>query len=262
MAILRASATVKRHKSGPRIMTKAEQFFNAGTIVFDASLPGTRYGESFENFVWGRIRLNTAWYGHPTTAAASIAHEACHLSSTESDRVGQEQECRSFDAQFMTELIAGVSYSYPTSGAPMKTARMTAASPIWGMYQTLLAAARVDQIIDTILAIKDYPPLLDADWVVSNINAWGGLGNRWATSLGAYVCALVGANRRPAYYAPYILQVLQALPAPYWSQAKPFMGDFGKVQAMLDYIAKLPPASNAATIAGLAKKFNDKLSIF
>jgi hypothetical protein len=281
IAILNASKVVKAHALGPRVMAKITEFYTKGNIVFDPGMAASKYGDSFENPIWARIRLHTAWIEHPITVATVLAHEAVHLVSNTEDQVEEELECRAFDVQLLAELKAGsISYRFERpeeaslmATGPLKTAMMklsyssqnagaAPASPIMGTYYDLEAAAKANQLIDMILAVELYASLLKAGWLVSHLNDWGGLGNRKPTTLGVFVRALVCADQRPAFFAPYILQVLQALPAGHWTQAKAAMGDFGRVQAMMTYIEKLDVPANGAAIDALEKKFNDKFRLF
>lgn len=281
IVILRSSRTVKDHPLGYAMMAKVTAFQTRGQIIFDPGMDPKKRGESFENFAWRRIRLNIAWITHPVTVAAVIGHEAVHLASDTEDQVEEEVECREFDVAFLAELEAGtITYSYQRQSqaslmatAPLRTAIMKlpfttdgtdsdSASPIMTDYYDLKAAARTKQLIDMVLGIRLYADLLKANWLVDHLQDWGGLGNRKPATLGLFVKCLVCADQRPAYFAPYILEVLQAIPAGSWSQAKQAMGDFGRIQSMGTYIEKLPDPSYKARLDALDASFGDKLRLF
>ena len=262
VAILRASATIKTHTDGAKMLAILGDFNDNDKIVYVANLGGTVYGQSFDNFLWGRIRINDAFLGDAETTSAVIAHELIHLSLAMFDEFDEEIKCREFDARYLTEIIGGFSYSDPATTGAFKTAKLTTASQLWAHYQGLLNAAKLDQTIDTILAVRTYDKIISADWVVKHVDDYGGLGNRWATSLGKFVGALVCADARPAHYAPTILKVLQAISGPYWPKAKPALGEFNRFAAMMSYIEKVSVPANGAAIDALEKKFGEKLRLF
>ncbi len=261
VAMLRASATIKTHSAGAKILAILDDFFANDKLMYVSNLGGTVYGESFDNFLWGRLRINEAFSGDPETTSAVVAHELIHLSLALLDEFDEEIQCREFDARYLTEIIGGFSFPDPATTGAFKTAKLTTASQLWAHYQRLLNAAKFDQLIDTILAVHTYDKHISADWVVKHVDDYGGLGNRWATSLGKFVGALVCADARPAHYAPTIVKVLQAIPGPYWAQAKPALGEFNRFAAMMTYIEKLSVA-NGAAIAALEQKFGEKLRLF
>lgn len=56
-----------------------------------------------------------------------------------------------------------------------------------------------------------------------------------------------------------LVQVLSNIPAPYWNQAKPAMGDFSEVRARIKDILSIPNNSYGTTVDTIERNTGDKL---
>lgn len=237
LCILHDSKTVALHPKGKLILDKLDQFHAEKRITFDGSMPTDVYGESAETVFVGFIRLHTGWSGHEPTAALVMAHEAVHLVEKMANEIDEELACREFDCDMITEIMTGIPY---TDAAGRKHTAQITGGPLFKRYNEQVMYQKANQLIDTVLALPIYAKHLDKDWVVKNLHNWGGLSNRWATSLGHYVRVLADGYVVTPTHLPQFVEVLEAIPASHWSQAKAAMGNFNAVLGYGRYAYTLP----------------------
>jgi len=107
-------------------------------------------------------------------------------------------------------------------------------------------------LVDFVLSKPKYHDLVTAPWVKANLGKWGGLRNRWATSLGLFVRAL--AKDGNSENAMQILDVLDVVSQQaHWTELLRVAGDFSQVRKSLRTFRNAPVAGRR--MDNLAKKW-------
>ena len=121
-----------------------------------------------------------------------LAHEATHCcrpSSVSSNYASDELCCRTMECLFYTDLTKkGVPITSKVHG---KAVRIKMAQADWAAdLKEMYIYFTKHQLIDWVLAIKDYRSELNPNWVESHYIYWGGSKNRWSPTLGYFVRTL------------------------------------------------------------------------
>jgi len=238
LAAFEASRSAKT-PLGARVAAKLREFERSNDIRYD-KLPGTTYGLSDE-FLFGKyVKVNEAYRGDVGSTSLVLAHEGVHRLLA-SKSIDEEITCFSFQVDYFVELLAGVTYTSPASGAAATASTSSAVAGAPSQTDVARGWGMKDQLVDYVIAMPIYQERVTETWVKSNLSKWGGLRNRWATSLGLFAKALSGWEGNSAL----VLDVLEAMRTTSdWTEVQRVVGSFGRVRDVLRKSRNAPSAGS------------------
>jgi Na+-transporting NADH:ubiquinone oxidoreductase subunit NqrB len=167
----------------------------AREIEFVNSSEMSSWAESQRNRVGADIRVRLDIRHDVAATAISLLHEGTHL-RIRGRAVDQEMICREMELLLYEELLSpGIAYK-DHSGTSMRAVLLMGSDFEVELQQQKLYRDN-QQLIDWILHIGiqspeggTYSNSLTDTWVRSHFDEWGGVSNRWATSLRHFVRVL------------------------------------------------------------------------
>ncbi len=213
------------------------------------------------------IRININYMTSVPTKARLAAlslvlvHEGTHATFPMDD-IYDEMSARLIPIQYFRELSGpGVFNEDSDPPAPGKKAELVHL-PRGTMpeFEEQSDALRHDQLIDYLFNVKTKDGYsyrsADAEWIVSHLTFWRGLGNRWPKTRGYYISVLAGEV--DARYTRVILDIMESISKPEdWQTMMGQAGPLSVIQVALDDLSVSPHFM--ARILALERRWNVKL---
>jgi hypothetical protein len=144
-------------------------------------------------------------------ASLMLVHEAVHHRTDNADQLTEELNTRRISVLYFQDLV-GAPWRYKRrDGATAFSPRLHRGGAVDNKLQLSIqeSCEAGNQLVDFVLAGegKDgYRHLINANWVKTNVDWWGGLTNRWPDTRGLYVNLLAAQGPQNAQVIKRILE--------------------------------------------------------
>jgi hypothetical protein len=151
-------------------------------------------------------------------ASMTMVHEAMHHVGGFREDLTEEVNCRTIEILYYQDLVTGQHYTSKYVSAPC-FCQAVAFGPrtnfLTSKMTSQVTQLRNDQLVDYVLRQSDsYRKMMQANWVVTFLNAWGGLRNRKPETKGAYLEVLIPKAWKTFLVSGAILDILDSIQDP------------------------------------------------
>jgi hypothetical protein len=233
-----------------KVLQNLWQLYRANEIGFTQQRKKTTWGSWLQDDPGYDLQINPDRInGLPENqrlgaVSLELVHEGAHAAtqfSKPSQLLYDELAARKLQIYYFRELsgpgVFNEASDPPAPGRRTEIVRL----PTCGAFERFRRQSdelKKDHLIDHLLGNDSYnnADYMSADWVLSNLNNWGGVHNRWPSTKGVYIRWL--AAKRDPYYGPAIVEIMESVSRRKdWDDMMDTAGSLQTIQLALEEIA-------------------------
>ena len=256
------SSTAQRSHRAPQLLRVLWNLYRNNEIGFHDLGRRSLHGTWLEGRRGHDLRINTAYMNHlPSTLRLGalsllLVHEGTHA-TVDFAKLYDELAARILPIHYFRELsgpgVFNEASDPPRPGRSTEIVRLGPGS--MPSFERQSAALMRNQLIDHVLSIKSYRHrnYINPQWIVDNLNHWGGLRNRTPETRGRFISVLTSSA--DVHVTRAILDIMEsAATRADWDDMMKKAGSLRSIQITLDVLSARP--EYAPRILALERRWN------